>query len=130
MLIHGMDSMQEYGDFVEKVRNITAYRNLIFIPIAEEDKKTFGHMLNRAVEQCGAEYIVVMDIACIPLDAGWIDEMLMYAQRKDVAAVAPKILFKNNTIAYAGAALDKDREDKIRYLCQGMPDTEDRKSVV
>lgn len=124
LLIHGMDSMQEYGDFVEKVRNITSYKNLIFIPIVEEDKKTFGHMLNRAVEQCGAEYIVVMDIACIPLNAGWIDEMLMYAQRKDVAAVAPKILFKNNTIAYAGAALDKDREDKIRYLCQGMPDTE------
>ena len=48
----------------------------------------------------------------------------MYAQRKDVALVAPKILFENNTIAYAGIALDKKKKDKIRFLCQGVSDEE------
>lgn len=124
LLIHGIDSMQEYDDFVKKVRNITEYENLEFIPIVENGKASFGELLNQAAAQCSAEYIVIMDIACMPLEAGWIDEMLMYAQRKDVAAVAPKILFHNNTIAYAGIALDKEREDRIRYLCQGIPDTE------
>jgi Glycosyltransferases, probably involved in cell wall biogenesis len=124
ILIYGMDNMQEYDDFVVQIQDITACNNLSFIPIIEEDKKSFGEMLNHAVSQSDAEYIVVLNIACIPLGAEWIEEMLMFAQRKDVAAVSPKILFENRTIAYAGIALDNDKEDKIRYLCQGIPDTE------
>ncbi|MEZ3488388.1 MAG: glycosyltransferase [Lachnospiraceae bacterium] len=124
VLIHGMDNMQEYDDYVAQMQNLTAYKNLTFIPIIEDDKKNFGEAINHAARQCDTEYILVLNNACVPLMAEWIEEMLMFAQRKDVAAVSPKILFKNNTIAYAGIALDNDKENKIRYLCQGIPDTE------
>lgn len=124
VLVHGMHSMQEYDDFVKKIQESADDKKLEFLPIAEDGKKSFGALLNQAVSESSARYILVMDIGSIPESAGWIDEMLMFAQRRDVAAVSPKLLFENDTIAYAGIALDYEKEEKIRYLCQGIADTE------
>lgn len=124
VLVHGIHSMQKYGDFVKKIQESASDKKLEFIPIVREEKKSFGALLDQAVSGSSAKYILIMDSGCMPESDSWIDEMLMFAQRKDVAAVSPKILYKNGTIAYAGIALDYENEEKIRYLCQGIADTE------
>ena len=44
----------------------------------------------------------------------------MFAQRRDVCAVSPKVVFDNDTIAYAGIALDITEKSKRYYLFQGQ----------
>ena len=124
VLVHGIRNMQEYDGFVKKIQESAADKKLEFFPVVEEGKKSFGALLNQALSGSSAEYVLLMDIGCVPVSAGWIDEMLMFAQREDVAAVSPKILYENGTIAYAGIALDHEKEERIRYLCQGIADTE------
>lgn len=124
IIIHGVKKIKEYREFVQKVRSITSYKNIRYVPIMNKDENTFDKEVNQIVNQSDAKYIIIMDIQCVPLEEAWIEEMLMYAQRNDVAAVAPKILFLSNKIAYAGISLDNQKREKIRFLCQGMSDTE------
>ena len=124
IIVHGIKRIKEFDEFVERVKEIREFYDIRFVPLIENTKITFGMQLNQIVNKEKTDYIVVISAQCQPLNSAWIKEMLMYAQRKDVALVAPKILFENNTIAYAGIALDKDKKDKIRFLCQGAADEE------
>ena len=124
IIVHGIKRIEEFDEFVERVKEIREFYDIRFVPLIKNTKITFGMQLNQIVNREKTDYIVVISAQCQPLNSAWIKEMLMYAQRKDVALVAPKILFENNTIAYAGIALDKEKKDKIRFLCQGVSDEE------
>lgn len=102
-------------DLEKKIREKTNYQQLEFIMHAD---------WNRAYEQAKGKYIIVFDAQCIPLNSDWVEELLMYAQRKDVLAVGAKILFGDNKICFAGLALDKESDRKIRFICQGLSDEE------
>ncbi len=124
IVVHHLDSEKEFAEYKEKVRKATDYPHLEWVPVFGENGRNLGSLLNQAARNTEAEYLVILDAKCMPLTAGWIEEMLMFAGRRDVAAVAPKILFPDHTIAYAGIALAKEREEKIRFLCRGIPNTE------
>ena len=62
----------------------------------------------------------MINVHCLPMNPDWVEEMLMFAQRKDVCAVSPKVYFENNLIAYAGIALEVRDNAKVKFLCQGI----------
>lgn len=65
----------------------------------------YSRINNLAVAKARGEYIVLLnnDTSVITLD--WIEEMLMYAQRKDVGAVGAKLYYEDRTIQHAGVVL-------------------------
>lgn len=65
----------------------------------------YSKINNFAVRSARGEYILLLnnDTAVITLD--WIEEMLMYAQRKDVGAVGAKLYYGDRTIQHAGVVL-------------------------
>lgn len=65
----------------------------------------YSKINNFAVGSARGEYILLLnnDTAVITLD--WIEEMLMYAQRKDVGAVGAKLYYGDRTIQHAGVVL-------------------------
>ena len=65
----------------------------------------YSRINNLAVSKARGEYILLLnnDTEVITLD--WIEEMLMYAQRKDVGAVGAKLYYGDRTIQHAGVVL-------------------------
>lgn len=57
---------------------------------------------NFAVEKTSGEYILLLNNDIEVLTPDWIEQMLMFAQRKDVGAVGCKLYYDDDTIQHAG----------------------------
>lgn len=57
---------------------------------------------NFAVEQSNGEYALLLNNDIEVITADWIEQMLMFAQRKDVGAVGAKLYYDDDTIQHAG----------------------------
>ncbi len=60
---------------------------------------------NLGVKHAEGEYILLLNNDTEVITPGWIEEMLMYAQREDVGAVGAKLLYADRTIQHAGVIL-------------------------
>lgn len=69
-----------------------------------------ARLYNRAVAECRGEYIVLMDPQAEVINPEWLENMLMYAQRKDVGAVGPKISLPDGRVQQAGIVLNPDSD--------------------
>lgn len=119
IILHGAKTEMEYDTAKKKILEKTSYKN-IRIVYMDAENGTFADDVNRQISSMEEEYAVMMDIHCLPVNQDWVEEMLMFAQRKDVCAVSPKVYFENNLIAYAGIALDDRDKAKVKFLCQGI----------
>ncbi len=70
-----------------------------------EDKFNYSAINNYAVNFAKGQYYIFLNNDVEVISQNWIEEMLMYAQRKDVGAVGAKLYYPNNTIQHAGVIL-------------------------
>ena len=80
-----------------------------------------GKKWNSLIKKAGGDYIVLIDSLCRPINKEWLNEILMLAQKEDVGTVGPKILYQDQTIAYAGGILTEEENDRIGFI--GSHDT-------
>ncbi|MGN0277865.1 MAG: glycosyltransferase family 2 protein [Lachnospiraceae bacterium] len=73
--------------------------------ITYEGDFNYSKINNLGVSQTTGDYVLLLnnDTQVITLD--WMEELLMYAQRKDVGAVGAKLYYEDNTIQHAGVVL-------------------------
>jgi len=71
----------------------------------EEAAFNYSAICNFGVRASSGEYVLLLnnDTEVITLD--WIEELLMYAQRKDVACVGGKLFYPDKTIQHAGVVI-------------------------
>ncbi|MCI8507785.1 MAG: glycosyltransferase [Lachnospiraceae bacterium] len=60
---------------------------------------------NFAVTHAAGEFILFLNNDTEVICADWLEEMLMYAQRKDVGIVGSLLLYPDNTVQHAGVIL-------------------------
>ena len=61
-------------------------------------------IISGAAEAAG-EYLLLLNNDTQVITVNWMEEMLMYAQRKDVGAVGAKLYYGDKTIQHAGVVL-------------------------
>lgn len=76
--------------------------------------------INRAVRECGTDYVLLLSPQAEPLEDESIRAMLMYAQRPDVGAVGAK-LHHQGRITHAGVAVGIDGKRPVDYPYRGKP---------
>lgn len=71
------------------------------------DKKVFNYseINNYGIKHASGEYILLLNNDIEIITPNWIEEMLMFAQRKDVGAVGAKLYYPDDTIQHAGVIL-------------------------
>lgn len=124
ILVHNCCDETEIKSVVQKIDEITHYDNYKIAIVNKEENRSWGELINKRIKELSGEYYILLDCKCRPIGENWIEEMLMFAQRNDVCAVSPKILYNNNTICFAGLALDPKAIDKIKFIGQGISDEE------
>ena len=65
----------------------------------------YSKVNNFGVSQTSGEYILLLNNDTQVISVNWIEELLMYAQRPDVAAVGGKLYYPDKTIQHAGIVL-------------------------
>ena len=77
--------------------------------------------VNHAVRQAASgEYVLLLDQGAEPITPGWIEEMLMYAQREDVGAVGAALYEPNDTFRHAGIILGMGPDHTAGYAFRGQ----------
>lgn len=69
---------------------------------AEYGSETWCEQLKASVERSNAEYILVFDKDLRSTSSSWINDLIGFASRESIGAVAPKILYPNRTIRDLG----------------------------
>jgi len=65
----------------------------------------FAALNNRAARTSDADYVLFLNNDIEVVEPGWIQDLLEEAQRPEVGAVAPLLLYPDGTVQHAGAAL-------------------------
>lgn len=73
--------------------------------ITYEGDFNYSKVNNLGISKANGEYVLLLnnDTQVITLD--WIEELLMYAQRKDVGAVGCKLYYEDKTVQHAGVVI-------------------------
>ena len=70
-----------------------------------EGSFNYSAINNLGVEHADGEYVLLLNNDTQVITVNWIEELLMYAQRKDVGAVGGKLFYGNKTIQHAGVVI-------------------------
>ena len=81
---------------------------------------------NYGAQHCTGDYLLFLNNDTEIITPGWIEEMLMFAQRSDVGAVGAMLYYPDNTIQHAGVCLGlggvaghyyrKTARDQVGYM--------------
>ena len=90
-------SIFDYYKELEKNENVKI--------VTYEGTFNYSKINNFAVQSATGEYLLFLNNDTEVITAEWMENMLMYAQRDDVAAVGAKLYYGDNTIQHAGIVL-------------------------
>lgn len=101
-----------YYETLQKEPNIKLY-------IQQSESFSVGN--NFAAEKANGDYYLFLHSDTQILTPDWIEEMLMYAQRRDVAAVGAKLYYSDNTVQHAGLILGVGSEGVAEHIFRMFP---------
>ena len=70
--------------------------------VTYEGKFNYSKINNFGVSFATGDYVLLLNNDTQVITINWMEELLMYAQRQDVAAVGAKLYYANKTIQHAG----------------------------
>lgn len=130
IIIPNKDHVKDLRRCVDSVLNESTYKNyeIIIVENNSEEQSIFDYykelennekvkivtytgtfnyskINNFAVQSATGEYLLFLNNDTEVITAEWMENMLMYAQRSDVAAVGAKLYYGDNTIQHAGIVL-------------------------
>ena len=91
------DEIYEYYKKIEENANIRV--------ITYEGDFNYSKINNLGAANARGEYLLLLNNDTKVITLNWIEELLMYAQRKDVGAVGGKLYYEDRTIQHAGVVL-------------------------
>lgn len=69
------------------------------------DEFNYSAINNMLVRECHGEYVVLLNNDVAVITPQWLENMLGFAQRKDVGAVGAKLYYPDDTVQHAGVIL-------------------------
>ena len=95
---------------------LTENYNNIKVVEFKTNEFNYSKINNFGIKNSNGEYLILLNNDTTVITPEWIQEMLMYAQRKDVGAVGVKLYYPDDTIQHAGIILGLG-QDRIAGHC-------------
>ena len=132
IVIPNMDHLEDLNKAVDSILKKSTYKNfeIIIVENNSKNKETFDYyekiqkeddrvkvenfiingfnyskIVNYGVEKSSGEYVILLNNDIEVISNDWIEQMLMYAQRKDIGIVGAKLYFSDKTIQHAGVTV-------------------------
>ena len=91
------------NDIFEYYDSLKADENIKIVKY--EGDFNYSKICNLGEKEATGEYILLLNNDTQVITVNWMEELLMYAQRKDVGAVGAKLYYGNKTIQHAGVVI-------------------------
>ena len=98
LIIENNSTKSSTFHYYDKIQENSKIRVVYF----EEEGFNYSAINNFGVKHAKGEYILFLNNDIEIISSSWMEEMLMFAQRKDVGAVGAKLYYPDNTIQHAG----------------------------
>ena len=85
-----------------------------------ENTASLPALLNKAASAALGKYLLFFDGDAIPISKDWIQELMMYAQRDDVAISAGALYYPTNIIRHAGYVIGNGPARSVARLFYGI----------
>ena len=116
VLIDGRNGKTELADrTMVSIRQFSTYKNYDTVILKE------GENLKTAAGKAKGEYIVLLLAGIEIISGNWLEELLMFAQRKDVALAGMQILDENNNILSSDIVVGTKKEYLALEVNRGQP---------
>lgn len=102
-----------YPSDIKSILNFYNVKNVIY-----EGSFNFSKSINLGVKNSTGEYIVLMNDDIEIMNSKWIEEMLSFAQQKEIGAVGAKLYFPNGNIQHCGGVIKNGIPMHVSY---GLP---------
>lgn len=103
-IIVGLNSLN-FDNFKSKLENPDFQKKIKFFSLKSE---TRAAKLNELAHQADGEILVFLRAKMIPLNNMWLRELVSRAQQNEIGAAGGKILYKDETVRFAGYVLGTD----------------------
>ena len=103
VIVENNSTNKETFDYYEKIKKENP--NKIKIANFEIDYFNYSAVVNFGVENATGEYIILLNNDIEIISEDWIEQLLMYAQRKDVGICGAKLYFPDRSIQHAGVTI-------------------------
>ena len=81
----------------------------------------YSSINNMGVKETKGEYLLFLNNDTEVISPDWMEQLLMYAQRKDVGAVGAKLYYADNTIQHAGVVIGLGAHRSAGHTHYKMP---------
>ena len=81
----------------------------------------YSSINNVGVKETKGEYLLFLNNDTEVISSDWMEQLLMYAQRKDVGAVGAKLYYADNTIQHAGVVIGLGAHRSAGHTHYKMP---------
>ena len=97
---------EELQRCMTSVTEMSSYENYEIV-VGDSGLKaaSYPKQMNLGAQRAEGDYLLFLDSRAEVITAGWMEELLMYAQREDVGAVGAKLYHPDDTICHAGLVL-------------------------
>lgn len=100
IIVENNSTTQEIKDYYKQLEDDDRIKIVTF-----EGAFNYSAVNNLGVSHATGEYILLLNNDTEVITVNWLEELLMYAQRKDVGAVGAKLYYADKTIQHAGVVI-------------------------
>lgn len=102
IVIENNSTEKETFEYYEDIQKKYSYVKVVFW---KERVFNYSAINNFGAQYATGEYILLLNNDIEVITPGWLEEMLMFAQRQDVGAVGAKLYYPDDTIQHAGVII-------------------------
>lgn len=95
-------NLTNFDEFKTKIETFDGGEKIKFFPLEND---SLAAKLNKLARQTEGEILVFLAAKTIPLDKNWLRELISQARRNEIGAAGGKILYKDETVRFAGFIL-------------------------
>ena len=100
IIVENNSQTKEIFDYYDSLKKYAHIKVVKF-----EGEFNYSAVNNLGVKHADGDYILLLNNDTQVISVNWIEELLMFAQRKDVGAVGAKLYYEDKTVQHAGVVL-------------------------
>lgn len=105
IVVENNSKTQEIRDFYKELQKDSWKELVKVVDYGKQDKFNYSDVMNFGISKSDGDYLILLNNDIQIITVNWMEELLMYAQRKDVGAVGAKLYFPDRKIQHAGVIL-------------------------
>ena len=120
LIVENGSTTREIRDYYREISEGPFGDRIWIEDFGKSEPFNYSAVVNHGVSKADGEYVVLLNNDIEIITVNWLEELLMYAQRKDVGAVGGKLYFPDKRIQHGGVIIGLGAHRTAGHAHYGM----------